>query len=239
MIGIIYCIVLAFFLKEKKTWQPEKQSFQTGLSGIRKAMIVLFGKGSFWVILFYFSVFNLPGWATKNWLPTLFSEGLHIDMTQAGPISTITLSMASLAGVLLGGFLSDYWVQKRIRGRVYTCVTGLFLIIPALLAIALGHSLWMTISGAICFGLGFGMCDANNMPILCQFVSSRYRATGFGLMNLAGISAGAIITDWLGKSADAGHLECDFALMTLVVLVVIILYLVALRPQVIDKKDDV
>jgi uncharacterized membrane protein YfcA len=56
-------------------------------------------------------------------------------------------------------------------------------------------------------------------------------------MNLAGISAGAVITNWLGKAVDAGNLERNFALMTIVVAAVIILNLVVLRPKVIDKKD--
>jgi len=237
MIGIIYCIVLILFLKEKKIHHPEKQSLKTGLSGIGKAMVVLFGNISFWIILFYFSAPSLPGWATKNWLPTLFSKSLHIGMEQAGPMATITIAMASLAGVLFGGFLSDQWVQKTLKGRIYTGVSGLFLTIPALLLLAYGHSLPMIVAGAVCFGLGFGMFDVNSMPILCQFVSSRYRATGYGLMNLAGISAGAVITNWLGKSVDAGHLERDFALMTIVVAAVIMLNLVVLRPQVVDKQD--
>jgi MFS family permease len=237
MIGIVYCIVLIFFLKEKRIVHRERQSFKTGLSGMGKAMVILFGNISFWVILFYFSAPSLPGWATKNWLPTLFSERLHIGMEQAGPMATITIAMASLAGVLFGGFLSDQWVQKTVRGRIFTGVTGLFLTIPALLLLAYGDSLPLTVAGAVCFGLGFGMFDVNSMPILCQFVSSRYRATGYGLMNLAGISAGAAITNWLGKSVDAGRPERDFALMAIVVAAVIVLNLVALRPLVIDKKE--
>jgi MFS family permease len=240
MIGMLYCIVLILFLKEKKTYavQAPSRSLKAEFSGMGKALVILLGNVSFWVILFYFSAPSLPGWATKNWLPTLFSESLHIDMEQAGPMATITIAMASLAGVLVGGLLSDRWVQKNLKGRIYTGVTGLFLTIPALLLLAYGHSLPTIVAGAVCFGWGFGMFDVNSMPILCQFVSSRYRATGYGLMNLAGISAGAVITNWLGKSIDAGHLGRDFALMALVVVAVIVLNLVALRPKVMDKKDE-
>jgi sugar phosphate permease len=230
--------VLIIFLKDKEIVKRETSSFKAGLSGMGKALVVLFGNISFWVILFYFAAPSLPGWATKNWLPTLFSETLHIEMDQAGPMATITIAMASLAGVLAGGLLSDRWVQKNLRGRIYTGVIGLFLTVPALLLLAFGHNLPMVVAGAVCFGVGFGMFDVNSMPILCQFVSSRYRATGYGLMNLAGISAGAVVTNWLGKSADAGHLERDFAVMTIFVAAVIVLNLVILRPKTIDKQDD-
>jgi MFS family permease len=153
-------------------------------------------------------------------------------------MATITIATASLVGVLVGGFLSDQWVHKNLKGRIYTGVTGLSLTIPALLLLAFGHNLVMIVSGAICFGLGFGMFDVNSMPILCQFVSPRYRATGYGLMNLVGISAGAVITNFLGKSIDAGNLGRDFALMTFVVIIAISLNMIVLKPQVIDKKED-
>ena len=50
----------------------------------------------------------------------------------AGPLSTTTLALSSFVGVFLGGFISDKWVQKNIKGRVYTSATGLSLIVPAL-----------------------------------------------------------------------------------------------------------
>lgn len=43
---------------------------------------MLFVNISFWIILLYFANLSLPGWATKTWLPTLFSENLSIDSDQ-------------------------------------------------------------------------------------------------------------------------------------------------------------
>jgi MFS family permease len=240
LVGVLFSIILILFLKEKKGYvlNQEKKSLKVELAGMGKALTILLGNISFWVILFYFSAPSLPGWATKNWLPTLFSNSLEINMEQAGPMSTITIATASLVGVLIGGFLSDKWVHKNLKGRIYTGVIGLSLTLPALLLLAFGDNLIMIVSGAICFGLGFGMFDVNSMPILCQFVSPRYRATGYGLMNLVGISAGAVITNFLGKSIDAGNLGRDFALMTIVVAIAIVLNLTVLKPKVIDKKDE-
>lgn len=241
LIGIAYCVVLILFLKEHKAYtvQPEeKKSIKKEFSAMFKGLGILFGNISFWVILFYFSAPSLPGWATKNWLPTLFSSSLKIDMEHAGPMATITIAMASLIGVLVGGYLSDKWVQKTLKGRIYTGVIGLALTLPALLLLAFGNSLMVIVAGAIIFGFGFGMFDVNNMPILCQFVSPRYRATGYGLLNLAGISAGAVITNVMGKSADAGNMGRDFALLAIVVLVAIILQLTVLKPTVINKTED-
>ena len=100
-------------------------------------------------------------------------------MSQAGPLSTITIAFSSFIGVIFGGILSDRWVQKNIRGRIYTGAIGLGLTIPALLLLGFGHNLIAVIGAGLLFGIGFGIFDANNMPILCQFVSTKYRRTAY------------------------------------------------------------
>lgn len=241
IIGMVYSLILIAFLHEKKTYTidpTEKKSFRQEISMMGKGLTMLFSNIAFWVILFYFSAPSLPGWATKNWLPTLFSESLNMGMEQAGPLSTMTLALASLIGVLVGGYISDRWVAKRLRGRIYTGVIGLGMTIPALVLIGYGSGLLMIVSGALMFGLGFGIFDVNNMPILCQFVPSRYRATGYGFMNLAGISAGAVITNELGKALDAGHMNTVFIAMIGAVGLAIILQLTVLKPKTIDMTEE-
>lgn len=236
LIGIVYSSVLIIFLKEKKEHvvvTGDRSSIEPK-PHLLKGLGVLFTNISFWIILFYFAVPSLPGWGVKNWLPTLFSENLAIDMSRAGPLSTITIAASSFLGVIFGGILSDRWVQINLRGRIYTSAIGLGLTIPALLLIGMGNSLAAVIGAAFCFGFGFGMFDANNMPILCQFVSSKYRATAYGLMNMMGVFAGAFITDWLGKSTDAGNLGKDFAILGLIVALALVVQLLFLRPKTID-----
>ncbi|GAB3252411.1 MFS transporter [Larkinella harenae] len=237
LIGIVYAVILTGFLRETgraSQHLPATDAIPVGNPGILKGLTVLLTNPAFWVILFYYAVPSLPGWATKNWLPTLFSTNLQIDMAQAGPLSTITIAASSFVGVITGGILSDRWVQHNIRGRIYTGAIGLALTIPALLLIGFGHSLLHVVGAAVCFGLGFGMFDANNMPILCQFVSPRYRATGYGLMNMTGVFAGALITNLLGKSTDAGNLGNGFATLSGIVLVALAVQLYFLKPSVKD-----
>jgi MFS transporter, ACS family, hexuronate transporter len=135
IIGIAYALVLVLFLKDKKehvkTERLKPSSKNGEKAGLFKGLSLLFSNIAFWVILLYFAAPSLPGWATKNWLPTLFAENLDIPMSQAGPMSTITIALSSFIGVILGGTLSDKWVQKNIRGRVYTGAIGLGLTIPS------------------------------------------------------------------------------------------------------------
>jgi len=239
LIGIIYSVVLIFFLKEKKyhasTAEPVIDS--SAKPFLFKGVAILFTNISFWIIFFYFSIPSLPGWGVKNWLPTLFSNNLNIEMASPGPLSTVTIAASSFLGVLFGGVLSDRWVQKNIRGRIYTSAIGLGLTIPSLLLVGFGSSLFHVIGAAFCFGFGFGMFDANNMPILCQFVSSKHRATAYGLMNMGGVFSGAFITDWLGKSTDAGNLGRDFAMLAGIVFIALIIQLLFLRPKLKDFDE--
>jgi MFS family permease len=241
IVGILYSIVLILFLKEHKAYTIVSKASRTlgkEFAEMFKGIGILLSSLSFWVILFYFSAPSLPGWATKNWLPTLFSTILHINMTEAGPQSTIAIALSALLGVLIGGVLSDRWMQRTLRGRIYTGAIGLALTIPAVLLLGFGNSFLTIWGGALCFGFGFGMFDVNSMPILCQFVSPRYRATGYGLMNMAGLSAGALITTLLGKSADSGNLSRDFALLSIFVAIALFLQLLLLHPKTANKTEE-
>lgn len=241
LIGVCYSFILILFLKENKAYTfvtDTSSSLWKRFSETFKGVGVLLGSLSFWVILFYFSAPSLPGWATKNWLPTLFSTNLNINMEVAGPLSTITIALSALVGVLVGGVVSDRWIRHSLRGRIYTGAIGLALTVPAVLLLGFGDSFLTIWCGASCFGFGFGMFDVNSMPILCQFASPRYRATGYGLMNMAGISSGALITTFLGKSADSGNLSRDIAVLAIFVVAALFLQLLLLHPKTANKTDD-
>lgn len=234
VIGIAYAVILMLFLHDKKieTIPTEKlQAKPHEKEGVLISLKSLLTNVAFWVILLYFAAPSLPGWATKNWLPTLFAENLNLPMSQAGPISTITIAVSSFIGVIIGGPLSDRWVQKNLRGRIYTGAIGLGLTIPSLLLLGFGHNLIAVVAAGLLFGIGYGIFDTNNMPILCQFVSRKQRATAYGVMNMIGVAAGAFITHLLGRWGDNGNLGIGFAMLAIVVAVALFVQLYFLRPK--------
>ncbi len=240
MIGVVYAIFLIFILKDKQRQrgdaETQKNLIQLSPFGFFHGLARLLTIWPFWIIVLYFTIPSLPGWAIKNWAPTLIAGKLHMDMAKAGPLTTMSISVASLIGVVLGGFISDRWVRKNIRGRIFTGATGLFLTIPALLIMGNATSMFSIMAAAICFGLGFGIFDSNNMPIICQFVDIDQRATAYGFLNTVGICSGALITDYLGRSTDAGNLAGEFSKLALVVAVVLVVQLVFLRPLIKDSN---
>ena len=234
IIGIVYALVLAVLLFEKPSHgKTESESTQTTVpkASLFSGFGVILSNWVFWIILFFFAVPSLPGWATKNWLPTLFAQNLGIPMEEAGPISTITIAASSFLGVIFGGYLSDRWVKRNLKGRVYTSAIGLALTIPALILLGFGHNLPAIVGAGLLFGVGYGMFDANNMPILCQFISTKQRATAYGIMNMTGVFAGAAVTQVLGKWTDGNQLGMGFAFLGAIVALALFVQLWFLKPQ--------
>ena len=232
IVGVAYAVVLILCLRDKQIAAPAPSAAKTAPAreSVLKSFGLIFSNIAFWAILFFFASSSLPGWATKNWLPTLFSDSLGIPMEQAGPMATITIAAASFLGVMIGGPISDRWVLRNLKGRIYTSAIGLTMMIPSLILIGLGHGTVAAVAAGLLFGIGYGMFDTNNMPILCQFVSARHRASAYGLMNMTGVFMGALVTEVLGKWAEGGNLGLGFALMGGVLVIALALQIFVLKP---------
>ena len=239
IIGVVYALILIFLLHEKRgvaTATLNTKPTQTkNRESVIQSLTFVMGNIAFWVILFFFATSSIPGWATKNWLPTLFVDNLGISMEWAGPMATLTIAVSSFIGVMIGGPISDSWVKRNVRGRIYTSAIGLAMMIPALILIGLANNAVLSVLAGLCFGIGYGMFDANNMPILCQFISSRQRAMAYGFMNSIGVIMGAITTTLLGGLSESVGLGMCFALMGGILLLALILQLTMLRPKYEDK----
>lgn len=245
IVGIVYAFVLMLFLSEKRTVAAAgKQTAQTSLgsmlrenlTAISRSLGMLLTCVAYWAILFFFATSSVPGWATKNWLPTLFADSLGIDMVWAGPVATITIAFASFIGVMVGGPMADRWSRKHLKGRIYTSSIGLALMIPSLVLMGYGTSLVAAVGAGILFGFGYGLFDANNMPILCQFVASRSRGTAYGIMNMSGLFIGAIATNVLGTLADKGLMGVGFVFMAGALVLALLAQLFVLKPTTLNKE---
>ena len=245
IVGIVYAFVLMLFLSEKRTVAAAgQQTAQTSLGcmlrenlkAISRSLGMLLTCVAYWAILFFFATSSVPGWATKNWLPTLFADSLGIDMVWAGPVATITIAFASFIGVMVGGPMADRWSRKHLKGRIYTSSIGLALMIPSLVLMGYGTSLVAAVGAGILFGFGYGLFDANNMPILCQFVASRSRGTAYGIMNMSGLFIGAIATNVLGTLADKGLMGVGFVFMAGALVLALLAQLFVLKPTTLNKE---
>ncbi len=246
IIGIVYALVLVVFLYEKRNGSASQKSdkrklglletLKNNVEAIKGSLGMLVTNIAFWTIIFFFASCSVPGWATKNWLPTLFADSLGVEMSVAGPIATITIAFASFIGVMVGGPMADRWALKNLKGRIYTSAIGLALMIPSLVLMGFGTSFTAAIAAGMLFGLGYGLFDANNMPILCQFVPDRSRGTAYGMMNMSGLFIGALATNVLGSLAEKGMMGLGFACMAGALCLALILQLSVLKPKTLNME---
>ncbi len=214
--GVTYAVLLSFALKDNpRTSSGELIPGNQVRFG--RALQALLGTGAFLILVLYFTLPSIPGWAVKNWLPTFLATAFNLNQGPAGLSATGYVTLASVAGALIGGAVADRAMRTTPRGRIYTSAIGMALCAPALVGLGYAGSLPFAIACMIVFGLGFGFFDANNMPILCQIVRPEYRATGYGIMNMTSVAAGAGITVLMGAMRDHGvSLGAAFILLAVI-----------------------
>jgi predicted MFS family arabinose efflux permease len=201
--GVGYAFFLMFALRDSQRQIADENLKRENVRFWRSTRVLL-SSGAFLILVIYFTLPGIGGWAIKNWLPTFLAANFNLRQGPAGMSATGYVTFASFAGALLGGLLADRAMRFTPRGRIYVTAIGMALCAPALSGLGHAGSLGYAIVCMILFGLGFGFFDANNMPILCQIVRPEYRATGYGIMNLIAVAAGAGVTVLMGAMRDRG-----------------------------------
>jgi MFS family permease len=191
LIGMAYALPLVYFLRERR----QEVERPTVRSSPLAATWELFTNFSFLLLVLYFTLPALAGWVVRDWMPAILRERFLISQGKAGVAATLYWQVAAIVGAIVGGWLADRWMRQTVRGRIYTSALGMSLIVPAIFGTGNAGSLQIAIGFLILFGLGWGIFDCNNMPILSQIVRPHLRATGYGIMNLVSISCGGF-ADW-------------------------------------------
>ena len=209
VLGIFYAAIVFFTLKDAPKTQVEIQDKNTNGSNddefnIFEMLRSLFSSRGYLTILFYGGLVGMSFWLIYAWLPTFFKEGFNLSLGEAGVSGTAFIQIASLIGVLIGGFLADRWARKNNKGRLYITAIGFLVGGPFLYLMAAADMYWIAVLGITIFGLTKGFHDANFMPIITQTVDKRYQATGYGIMSFFSVMIGAIMIYVGGALKDVG-----------------------------------
>jgi MFS family permease len=163
----------------------------------------MFGNRSFNMALIYWSLLGVVSWLVMGWLPTYYKEHFNLSQTVAGLYATGYLYPASLAGVIVGGILADRWSKKNERARVLVPVIGLVVAAPFIFMASTTSFLPAAIAFFVVYAFTRAFSDSNMMPILCTIVDERYRATGYGILNMFSCIVGGLALYAGGMLRDA------------------------------------
>jgi MFS family permease len=203
LVGVVYAVPL-FLLLGRCSRDDVARGHVPRESPFGSAAALL-GSGSFRLLLAYFTLPSIAGWVVRDWMPSVLQKDLGLTQGLAGLSAVIYWQGAAIASAVLGGWLADRWMRTTDRGRIYVSALGMATIVPALLGVGLvigTKSLPLAILFLVIFGVGWGLFDTNNMPILSQIVPQERRAAGYGLLNLAGISCGGLADVGFGWLRD-------------------------------------
>ncbi|HEY0865210.1 MAG TPA: MFS transporter [Lacunisphaera sp.] len=204
--GIVYTFVVALFLRDAPAEAGPAGSPAAPAAPkvtLREALVNLFSRSSFILALFYWGLLGLASWAVVGWMPTYLNEHFKLSQGTAGLSATGYLQTAALVGVLVGGAWADRWSRRNERGRIYVPLIGLLVASPAILLASSIDWLPLAIAGLVFFGFARSFADSNMMPILCTVTDSRYRATGYGVLNLFSCVVGGLTIYAGGMLRDA------------------------------------
>ncbi|MEO6003960.1 MAG: MFS transporter [Opitutus sp.] len=207
-IGVVYALVLLAMLRDRprpviaaEAVRPKRPRVRLG-----EALVSLFSRKAFVLMLFFWGGLGMASWAFAGWLPTYLHEQFAMSQGRAGLTALGYIYSASLIGMVVGGFLADRWTRSHPRGRIFVGVLGILIAIPGVLLVSNVPILAVVLTGMVLYGFTRPFPDANMVPILCQIVDPRYLATGVGVLNMFAVFVGGL-TIYIGGVVRDAHIS--------------------------------
>jgi MFS family permease len=177
------------------------------------------------LLIFVFIGANFVAVVFLTWMPTFLYQKFHMSLSMAGVNSTVYLQIASVLGVLSGGWLADVLVRRMSGGRLLTQSLGLLCGVPFLFLTGWTNSVPFLILAMVGFGYFKGLYDANIFAGLYDVVPVERRGVAAGVLNSLGwLGAGfAPISIALG-AAHYGMSACISATAGIYLLIGLLLF---------------
>lgn len=226
-IGVAYAIIVIFFLHDpskntvpaaENAEEPAEEEAAVEAAAEEKAandftigqvLKSLFTGRAMAMLLVMYACAGFANWFLMGWYPRLLQDMFGISESEAGPQATFWINIAKYIAVLLAAVVADRWYLRNKNARAYVpgicfCLAGPCVIIAMLpaLGVPIALGLGATLALVSMQGVAQGSLDATLMPVLRSQIDERFSATGYGLLNLTSVAAGAIISTLGGVLKD-------------------------------------
>lgn len=237
-IGIVYSLALFFLLRDAKSEDTATADDKdTGGLSFLSAIKDLFSTKPFLKLLIFWGFLGVVGWMVLGWLPTYYKEHFNLTQTDAGIFATAYMYPLSLVGVLLGGYLADRWSKKtNDKSRILVPIVGLCIAAPAIFIASTSNVLFIGMAGFMTYAFTRVFSDTNLMPILCMVSDKRYRATGYGVLNMFACVVGGFGIYASGALRDA-HVDMAILFKIAAIMMVVCAGLLYLVKEDIEKSS--
>ena len=214
-IGVAYGLIVLFFLRDPKAEEaPATETAAEASSALAAPQFTLgqmlksifTGRGMY-LLLLMISFAGFANWFLLGWYPRLLQDMFEISEADAGPAATQWINIAKYISVLACAVIADRWYLRNKNARAYVpgiafCIAGPCVLLAMMFGAQVG--LVAVLALVSMQGVAQGAMDATLMPVLRSTIDERFAATGYGLLNLTSVGAGALVS-WLGGMLkDAG-----------------------------------
>lgn len=215
-LGVFLALLLWMLLREpergmsdqlSKPILPARQVEPCLWASLLEALKELFVNRTVLLLIIVFMAANFVAVVFLAWMPTFLYQKFHMSLSMAGLNATVYIQIASVLGVVSGGFLADALVKRGGRwqrgGRVFAQALGLLCGAPFLFVTGWTSSVPSLILAMIGFGFFKGMYDANIFASLHDVVQVERRGVAVGTMNSLAWLGGGVAP--IAIAVAAGH----------------------------------
>lgn len=198
--GIVLGLILIWRLLDAP---PAAVSAGMKRDTIWQALGVVFRSPSALLLTSGFAAIVFVNNAYVVWSPVFLQEKFHLSMTQAGGYALFYHHLAALAGILLGGWLTDRMVRTRPLFRPQLMSASMLLGVPVIFLMGTSASLIATCTAMAGFGLLRGLYEANTHAALFDVICPRHRASAVGIMTMLAFLIGSLSPWLLGRLRES------------------------------------
>ena len=239
-VGVIWGIIMAIRLKDKKDDNEEAAAKEENKVGILDGFKVVFTTPTALMLTIGFSglIFVITGFMT--WVPAFLQEEFGQNQAAAGFNSMFWTYLAAFVGVLLAGSLSDKFAAKTNKARMMLQAFGL--VAGAVFLFIMGNSttLWVLYLSFAGWGFFRAFFDANTYTVLYDVTPSHLHASCSSAMITTGFAVGALAPVVLGAMKESlGSLAATFPVLGIIWVVCAILMFVVSRTSYQKDYDKI
>lgn len=239
-VGVIWGIIMAIRLKDKKDDNEEAAAKEDNKVGILDGFKVVFTTPTALMLTIGFSglIFVITGFMT--WVPAFLQEEFGQSQAAAGFNSMFYTYVAAFIGVLLAGSLSDKFAAKSNKVRMMLQAFGLVAGAVFLFIMGSSTTLWILYLSFAGWGFFRAFFDANTYTVLYDVTPSHLHASCSSAMITTGFAVGALAPVVLGAMKESlGSLAATFPVLGVIWIVCAILMFIVSRTSYQKDYDKI
>jgi MFS family permease len=199
-------------------WRLRPEPVRTRGKGpaLRTVLASVVARPTVWLLAFAFGCMVFVNVGYLTWMPTFLHERFAISLASAGFSSMFYHHAAAMAGVVVGGHLSDRLAAARPGRRLDLQAAALWLGAPFLFLLGAEVAPALVYFALAGFGLFRGIYDAGIYASLFEVIEPRFHSSAAGLVIAFAFLIGAVAPLALGAAKQYLGLSAGLSSLALV-----------------------